>query len=430
MSRERGASVNGSAHVLYVGTRSLPLERDAELEAAFAAGLSPVVAAASARPYAGHPLHHIVETALGDYARAEREILEYLRAKDLTVEGVVAWADREVELTARLAARLGLPGSTEAAALRVRNKAAMRQALAGVAGANPPFAVVTTEAECAAALEQVGVPALLKPAGASGGRGQFIVTSPGHARTTFAEFRRHCDPARDEIYAFHGGEAVLEELLDGSEHSVAGLVAGGRVHILAVTDKKADPQLRWQYQTTVPSTLSDATRRTVVALARAAVAALGIDHCGFHVDIMVTPAGPRVLEVGGRFGGECINSHLVPLVLPSVRPYEALLEVVRGRDPGLAPDSSAAAVRRAGLRHLLPPAPGTITRVSGLETLATHPSVRACWQARHVGDRVAHPRDVYNAISVGYVVAECPLDEDIDTLLSDLAARVVIEVED
>jgi hypothetical protein len=418
--------------VLYLSTRSLVLERHAELQAARDLGLGLVVAGPQPSLYQDQAIDHFITTPTHDFAEAQRRIIGYLRQHDLQPRGIVAWTDMEVELVALLGEALQLPLTSKAAAGNVRNKVASRRLLDRFSSFNPRYAVLGSGDELdEETLRRVGVPALLKPSGASGGRGIFEITSHERAPETFRAFRAHCTPTRDLIYTFFADKHLLEQKVVGSEHSVSGLVARGQVSIFAITDKRVDPDVPLNYQTVLPSTLAPQDQQRIADVARAAVEAHGITECGFHVDMMLTDAGPKVLEVGGRFGGECINSHLIPIATGgTVKPYERLLGLFRtGAGAPARQDLRADAVRRTAFRHILPPGPGRITRLDGLEELAHHPNVRELHQAYRVGDTVALPHVRSFSYTPAYLVVETHLEDNIDALVDSLVARVHIEVQ-
>ncbi|MFI9627979.1 ATP-grasp domain-containing protein [Streptomyces sp. NPDC052042] len=414
--------------LLYLDTRELPNEREAELRAALDQGYRLAVATPTPGAYRGYPVTHLIEAPVGDYDKAEEVITGYLGEHSLTVHGIVAWKDREVELAARLGARLGLPATDPDAALNVRDKVRTRRLLDAIPRANPRYAVVRSEEELDAAVAEVGMPCLLKPAGNSGGRGIRRITDPAEAAAAYREFVAHNAAQPGEMFHYYADTVLVEEDLSGSEHSVAGLVSNGRVITLAVADKSFDRSLPLQYQNIVPSRLTRAVQDEIVGLARRAVAATGIDHCGFHVDIMVTENGVRVLEVGGRLGGELINSHLVPLAQPGLNPYHALLDVVQGHCPLALDDYTRSFHGFAASRVLMPPAFGVLDRITGIQDVRRDPRCRGVMQLFGPGQAMVSPDVRFKGFEIGYLLAQCGPEEDIEATVTELVDRIGITV--
>lgn len=68
------------------------------------------------------------------------------------IEGVITWADRDVELVAHIGEMLGLRAPTPPAARRARNKFEMKQALDHIPGLVPRHARVRTRQDLEAAI--------------------------------------------------------------------------------------------------------------------------------------------------------------------------------------------------------------------------------------------------------------------------------------
>jgi biotin carboxylase len=354
-------------------------------------------------------------------------ILSAPQVKGQAIHGVIAWTDPDVELAARLAACMRLPGLSSSAASIVRDKALARSRLATLGAVNPRYSLVAKEEEVRRAVEHAGSDCLIKPAGASGGRGIFRVKPGDDALEAFRAFRAYCVPERDPIYQTGTGRAVIEEYLIGSEHSVAGLVASGKIHIFGVTDKKVRTDLPYQFETAFPSALSAEKQRRMIEVSRAAVDLLGLDNTGFHVDMMLTDSGPKILEVGGRLGGECINSHLIPLAL-GIRPYELALQVATGQS-GLTGAGERKELAQAAFHHLIPSKPGRIVGLRGLDAMASHRSVLAFSQVKKIGDVAHHPMERYNSFAVGYVLIRAAVGDDLGAVVDEVMSMVDIEVE-
>lgn len=419
-----------SVCVLYLDTRSFSLERDAEIEAAKRSELEIVIATPSATQYKDYGIAHIIETPFGNYGVAMQNIIRYLTLNDLKIQGVVAWGDNAVELAAHIGHELNLFSSSLEASQNVRNKVNTRKLLNQLDSVNPKYRVVSSHQGFQEALKNIGVPCLLKPAGASFGRGIFKIDSHEDANSIFQSFVEYCVPSRDEIYSYFSEQFLLEEYLDGTEHSIAGMVVDGEAYFLAVADKKIDKSVPFQYQNIVPSKLSEATKNEAVKLAEAAVKLTGINWCGFHIDFIVTNTGLiKILEIGGRLGGETINSHLIPLSNPAVQPYDLILEVIQGTNPFKKRSFINDICHQAGLRAFIPSSTGKIVQLEGFDKVRNHPNTRNFVQLKQVGDSVYLPLEKLGQFAIGYVVASCGKSEDIEEVLHDIASLVRIEVE-
>src|SRR5688500_15731129 len=153
-------------------------------------------------------------------------------ARRHAVDGVLTIsADRAVPVVAAVAEALGLPGIGTDTAYVMTQKIAMRRVLADAGVPQPEFAAVRNVHEGYAALERVGLPAVLKPADSGGQRGVFRLE-------TADDLERHLHVALGEPAT---GEAIVEAYVDQLEE--AERVAVHAVRALGLRDGIAFPQL-------------------------------------------------------------------------------------------------------------------------------------------------------------------------------------------
>jgi biotin carboxylase len=318
-------------------------------------------------------------------------------------DGVVTFWDHGVVPAAGIAEALGLPGGQAADGARTaRNKAAMRETLAASDVPCPASARVTGWPELAAAAARIGFPAIYKPTGGAGSAGIFRIDSADRLRAVYDEAAVHAAPDADTFFAYFPHEFVYEEYVRGCEVSVEGVVSAGAIAISGATDKMVDADGYFtEYQNSFPARLAENDRREAVDIATRAVAALGLDACGFHVEVMLTPAGAKVIEVNARLGGGFIASHLVPLAGGDDL-LAAALDAATGRPVRLG----ARPGRGSCNRYLLAGRPGTVRAWEGLDEARGCPGVVELGILRHVGDRVALPPENFFAHQLAHVVTE------------------------
>lgn len=81
------------------------------------------------------------------------------------------------------------------------------------------------------------------------------------------------------------------------------------------------------------------------------------------------------------------------------------------------------------MHTFLPPAPGRVLRMEGLDRVRLHPNTREFLQLRHPGDEVVLPSVQFYGYELGHVIAQCSLEDSIEDLLRDMASWVVTEIE-
>ena len=153
-------------------------------------------------------------------------------ARQHAVDGALTVsADRAVPVVAAVTERLGLPSIGTAVAHRMTHKLAMRRTLAEEGIPQPAFAAVRSLAEGRAALEAVGLPAVLKPVDSGGQRGVFRIDSPGDLESNLHVALVE-SPAR---------EAILEGFVDGIEMNGIVIARDGDARLVTLSDRLRPP---------------------------------------------------------------------------------------------------------------------------------------------------------------------------------------------
>jgi biotin carboxylase len=150
----------------------------------------------------------------------------------LRIEGVLTVsADRAVPVVAAIAEARGLPGIGVETAHLMTHKIAMRRQLAEAGVPQPRFAAVRTLSETRRAADEVGFPAVLKPADSGGQRGVFRVESVD-------DIVRHLHEA---LASSPAGDAILEEFVEGTELNGIVVARDGEAIPLTLSDRMRPP---------------------------------------------------------------------------------------------------------------------------------------------------------------------------------------------
>jgi biotin carboxylase len=272
--------------------------------------------------------------------------------------------DGPVQVAAEVAAALGLPHPMDAAtAARVTDKRAQRRAFDRAGVPHPAWSEDGT-----------GLPpdarVVVKPAAAQGQRGLEIIEPGGDLRTAITAAQ---EVSRD-------GRALCEEFVEGPELTVNAFAEAGRFVSLTVTDRERALAFGVATAHLYPSRHAVAA---VVAAAEAACRALGVTAGPTYTQVLLTPDGPRVMEVAARLGGGH-DAELCHAAL-GVDLSAAAVTAALGRPPGsLAPTRDQAAV----VRFLVAPA-GRLVRVEGLAEARALPGVELAHVYRPPGALIA-----------------------------------------
>ena len=152
--------------------------------------------------------------------------------------------------------------------------------------------------------------------------------------------------------------------------SVEALMFEGEFFPLAVLDRT--PLLPPFRETglMLPSSLPVDRQDEMIAMARAAAEAAGATNGPLHIELMMTPTGPWVIEINGRLGGS------IPYIFSEITDVALFREVAKIA-LGIRPITSAEFDGIGGMcnRHP-PPGEGSVKHIVGLDEVSEMPGVR------------------------------------------------------
>jgi biotin carboxylase len=335
-----------------------------------------------------------------------------------TVAGVLTWDEYALVPTATLAARLGLTGSTPESMTAARNKAASRAKFAEHGVPSAASTLVDSLPHATAVAHRTGFPVVLKPASHAASIGVIRVDRPDELPSAWAFASAGAGGQGREGYG-----VLVEEYLSGPEVSVECATAGGIATPLAVTRKEVGFAPYFE-ETGHTVTADDPLLPEVGPVAVQAVSALGITDGVQHVEMRLTPAGPRIIEVNSRIGGDLIG-RLVHLATGLDLPRIAA-DIACGNVPSLAPTRKGT----AAVKVLYAPATGTLTT----RHLPVKPGVQPAWLRqvawlREVGDHVAlPPQGDAGSARVGFFVVTADDPARVRARVDDLMGRLTLTV--
>lgn len=295
-----------------------------------------------------------------DVFDAEASVAAALRLREkVDILGVWGVDEPTIVPAARVAQALGLPGLDPAAAIAARDKSISRQ-LFRESGVPQPLSIPVADlAEATEAAGQVGYPLVVKPRALGSSLGVVLVHSEqelaaGYAAAKAAEY--HGTPTFDR-------DVLIETYIDGPEISVDGYCHNGRYEPQFIARKVLGfAPFFEEVSHTVDAAdplMASAEIRSVLQRAHSA---LGLRDGITHSEIRLTSAGPVLIEINGRPGGDFIP--MLGRLATGQNPLTAGLRIALGRPVGDAaprPDPGAGA---AVIHFLYPPHD---CRVDGVE---------------------------------------------------------------
>ena len=150
---------------------------------------------------------------------------------------------------------------------------------------------------------------IVKPADNAGSRG--VVLLDDEISQSGKELRRIYKYSKENS---RNGTVMVEEFMTGPEVSVEAMTVEGETTILTITDKFITPPPYFvEIAHCEPSMLREDIQESIRQVAFSAIAAIRLQNGPSHTEIKVTEAGPKIVELAARLGGDYITSKLVPL---------------------------------------------------------------------------------------------------------------------
>lgn len=189
------------------------------------------------------------------------------------------------------------------------------------------YALVTSRDGALAALGEFGLPVVIKADGLAAGKG-----------VTIAMTREEAEGALDDMFGKTGGDAVIEEFLEGEEASLFVLTDGTTIVPFGsaqdhkrVGDGDTGPNTGGMGAYSPARVLTPALEQRaideIIAPTVQAMASAGMPFSGvLYAGLMLTTDGPKLIEYNARFGDpECqvlmtrLDSDLLPIMLATAR---------------------------------------------------------------------------------------------------------------
>lgn len=333
-------------------------------------------------------------------------------AEEFKPDGIMTLAtDMPMRSIAAATLRLGLPGISMDTAVKSTDKGEMIKAFKEHGVESPWFYIIENVLKLNALSPQLSYPCILKPTDNAGSRGVMLVESVEELLEAY----------QYSVSQSRGGLVILEEYMTGPEVSVEVMVVDGEPHVLQVTDKLTTGAPYFvEMGHNQPSMLPAEDVERIKDLACRAVKSVGINCGPSHVEIKLTPTGPKIVELGARMGGDCITTHLVPLST-GVDMIKATIDVSLGLKPDIAPTQQKGSAIR-----FFDASCGIISAIEGVEEALAIDGVQEISFTKSVGDEVT---EIHSSLDrCGFVIAQCDSAEEAIEACGKAKSMVLITV--
>lgn len=221
------------------------------------------------------------------------KLLELIQKLPNKPDAVLTFSQPFTSITAQLAKRLGLRGACPAAVEIGRNKSRARGVLSEKGVDNTKFKVCAPE-ELMSAARLIGFPLVVKP---NKGQGSLNV--------------KICDSIEDVLHYQSNlknngpqsisSELLVEEFLDGPLFSIESFTFSKESHMTWGISDRVLSQNGVEVGASFP--IHHPMGALMIELAHRSLDAIGFDFGPSHVEVILTPSGPKIVELNLRVGG-------------------------------------------------------------------------------------------------------------------------------
>lgn len=256
------------------------------------------------------------------------------KCKEIGIDGICTIAsDLAVITVNKVATAMGLPSNSLECTGLSTNKHNMRDAF--FANGDPsPKSILVESVEDLKGYE-LDFPLIVKPTDRSGSRGITKVF-------TWDELPKAIEDAKSQGFEKN---ALVEEFATGNEYSVEFVSYKGEHHFLAITKKYTTGAPNFIETGHIePSDLDEEMTEKVKAVVLHALQSLKVTTGASHSELKIDKNGNiKIIEIGGRMGGDYIGSHLVH-ISTGVDFVKCVIDCALGNEPNITPEVQPMAV--------------------------------------------------------------------------------------
>lgn len=225
------------------------------------------------------------------------------KCKEISIDGICSIASDLAIITVNyVAEHLGLVSNSLAATVVSTNKHEMRECFKRNNDPSPRSQIVTSADDID--INDWSLPLIVKPLDRSGSRGITKIQD-------FKLLEKAILEAKEAGFDKH---ALVEEYVEGDEYSVEYLSDNGIHHFLAITKKYTTGAPHFIETGHIePSGLDEALVKKVKTVVEHALGSLGLKYGASHSEVKIKNGVIKIIEIGGRMGGDFIGSSLVKL---------------------------------------------------------------------------------------------------------------------
>lgn len=355
------------------------------------------------------------------------EVIERIQAfldenSDVYLDGAITFWEDDVPLLGRVCEHFGLVGNNFQTSINTRNKYEMRKRFKETGLGSPEYHLIQSKDDLEDAIDWIGFPAVMKPVWGSDSQFVVMVKDTDEAKATYDYLLKNCNEQYDPIYKYNDNLFLYEEYLEGTEVSLECYSQYGIPHVIGINEKQPiQPPYFIEYGDIAPARLTEEVEREIVKLAESALIALGVQNSLSHIELKITPNGPKIIEVASRMGGDDI--HLNVKTVWGVDMIKVGLQIALSqRVDAKIKEASECVI----CRYFIPEYSGIVTNVSGVKECKDTKNVLDLIVSKDVGDAVLVPPEGYD--NMGWIITKGRSYQEAETVMDRAIKKLDINV--
>lgn len=337
-------------------------------------------------------------------------------------DGAITFWEDDVPLLGKICEEFHLPGNTYDTAIMTRDKHVMRKRLSETGLGGPQFHLIVNQSDLRKAMKTIGFPAVMKPVWGADSEFVILVQSEEEVRSTYAYLQKNCNEKFNPIFKYNRGLFLYEEYMEGTEVSVEGFAQYGIPHVIGINEKQPIKLPYFvEFGDIAPARIEEDTAYEVNKLAESAMIALGVHDSLAHIEIKITPEGPKIVEVGSRMGGDDIYFNVRNVW--GIDLVETGLQIALGHH---IPPRRKMPKDCVICRYFIPQHSGIISTIQQDKRALKSKDLIHLTLTKDVGDAVLVPPEGFE--NAGWVVVRGKTYQQAETLLEKIMRSIDINV--
>ncbi|MFA6306087.1 MAG: ATP-grasp domain-containing protein [Candidatus Gracilibacteria bacterium] len=356
-----------------------------------------------------------------------KEVIEKLKLfqknnPEIKFDGAITFWEDDIPLLAKVCEEFKLTGNSYDTAIKTRNKYEMRKRLTETRLGNPLFHMVKNKNDLKKATEEIGFPAVMKPAWGADSEFVILVKNEEEARNTLDYLQKNCNEKFNPIFKYNNGTFLYEEFMDGMEVSLECFIQYGIPHVIGINEKQPmKPPYFVECGDVSPARLSAEIEPEAIKLAESALIALGVQNSLAHIEVKITSTGPKIVEVGSRMGGDDIHMYVKNIWDADM--VEIGLRIACGVDANYTRTPAKGCMV---CKYFIPNHSGIITNIEGIKEAQKTKNISRLLITKNVGDAILVPPEGFE--TAGWIVAKGRTYQEADALMNRTINKIEMNV--